>query len=111
MITPANKLMVSAMEGLFFFNPEEIIRLEASSNYTQIFFTNRRPLLLAKVLKDFSGVLEPLGFLRTHRSHLVNRRHILQVDATGNIIMLDASKAEISRRKKNEVLKTLRVVV
>ncbi len=110
MITPVNKLMVSTLEGLFFFNPDDIIRLEASSNYTRIFFTNRRPLLLARVLKDFTGFLEPLGFLRTHRSHLVNRRHIFHIDTVGNIIMHDASKAEISRRKKSEVLKSLRYI-
>jgi two-component system LytT family response regulator len=62
MISPVKKLRVSTLEGLFFFNLEEIIRLEASSNYTQIYFTNRRPMLLARVLKDFTGLLEPLGF-------------------------------------------------
>ena len=102
-----NKLTVNSSEGIFFFSTDDIIRLEASSNYTQIFFTNRRPLLLAKVLKDFAGILEPLGFLRTHRSHLVNKRQILQIDNTGNILMHDASRAEISRRKKSEVLRTL----
>lgn len=107
MITPINKLMVSTLEGLFFFNPDDIIRLEASSNYTRIFFTNRCPLTLARVLKDFTGILEPLGFLRTHRSHLVNRQHISSIDMAGNILMYDTSKAEISRRKKSGVLKTL----
>ena len=110
MLTPVNKLMVSTLEGLFFLSPDDIIRLEASSNYTHIFFTNRKPLLLSRVLKDFTGILEPLGFLRTHRSHLVNRQHISSIDAGGHIIMYDASRAEISRRKKSEVLKCLRYV-
>src|SRR5215212_8960755 len=102
------QISVATIHGCFFFNTEEIIRLEASSNYTNIFFTNRKKLLTARILKDYETILEPFGFLRTHRSHLVNRKYIRFVDGKGNITMQDTSVAEISRRKKNEVLKALK---
>ena len=93
--------------GLYFFSPEQIIRLEALSNYTCIHFVGHRPILMAKVLREYEKMLEPYGFIRTHRSHLVNRQHITQVDAQGRIIMNDSSRAEISRRKKREVIQSL----
>lgn len=65
-------------------------------------------MLTAKVLKDYEEILEPLGFLRTHRSHLVNIKHVLFVDAKGKIFMQDQSRAEISRRKRSEVMRALR---
>lgn len=95
-------------EGKYFFSPEEIVRLEASSNYTKIYFSNKTKMITAKVLKEFVSLLEPLGFVRTHRTHLVNRKHILCVTPSGSIIMKDASVAEISRRMKSGVMKVLK---
>lgn len=103
-----NQLTIATTAGHFFFNPEEIIRLEACSNYTNIYFTNKKKMLTCKVLKDLAAVLEPMGFVRTHRTHLVNKQHIAFVSNNGNIIMKDESIAEISRRMKSNVMKVLK---
>ena len=101
------KLAFMTAKGTYFFAPEEIVRMEASSNYTNIYFTNHKPILAAKVLKDYEEILEPYGFVRTHRSHLVNKKYIMCVDTAGNIVMKDTSKAEISRRRKSAVMRVL----
>lgn len=103
-----SKITVSTTEGLHFFNLEDIIRLEASSNYTHIYFTNHKKILTAKVLKDYACALEPMGFLRVHRTHLVNRQHIAFVGNNGSIVMKDMSTAEISRRMKTGVMRALK---
>ena len=90
-----------------FFSPEQIVRLQAQSNYTKVFPAEGRPFLMSKVLKDLEAILLPFGFVRTHRSHLINRRYIQKVSRNGFIIMHDCSKAEISKRKKKETLKEL----
>jgi two-component system, LytTR family, response regulator len=105
-----NNITLSVTEGVLKFNPSDIIRMEASSNYTFIYFLNRRPLLVAKVLKDLESMLASFGFIRTHRSHLVNKAHVAQVDENGLIIMRDESRAEISRRKKTDVKRKLILV-
>lgn len=99
-----SRLTVSTVEGLYFFNADEIIRLEARSNYTYIYFTNRKPMLIAKVLGEYEDQLSTVGFVRTHRSHLINRQYITFIDGNGNIVMGDNSRVEISRRKKKEVM-------
>jgi two-component system, LytTR family, response regulator len=104
----SSKIALNTLNGTFFLDPGDIVRLEASSNYTNIFFTNKKKMLASKVLKDFVLLLEPFGFIRTHRSHLVNRQHILLVDHSGNIVMQDLSTAEISRRRKSDIMKTLK---
>jgi two-component system LytT family response regulator len=103
----ASPIIIATSEGRYFFNPEEIVRLEASSNYTNIYFSNKKKMITAKVLKEFELMLEPFGFVRTHRTHLVNRQHILCVTPDNNIIMRDSSVAGISRRMKSSVLRTL----
>ncbi|HEV7781155.1 MAG TPA: LytTR family DNA-binding domain-containing protein [Chitinophagaceae bacterium] len=107
---PQNIIALATGKGTCFFTPGEIVRLEASSNYTNIFFRDRTQLLSAKVLKEFVKLLEPFGFIRTHRSHLVNRQHILYVDLHGNVVMQDHSMAEVSRRKKSDVMKELKTI-
>lgn len=104
---PATITLVTA-EGNYFFSPDEIVRLEASSNYTKIFFSNQSKMIIAKVLKEFAEMLQPFGFVRTHRTHLINRQHILCITREGHIIMKDASVAEISRRMKSGVMKVLK---
>jgi two-component system, LytTR family, response regulator len=102
------KLPLSTSEGLYFFSPRQIIRLEAKSNYTSFYFRDHKPIMSARVLKDYARQLEPFGFIRTHRSHLVNKSYIHFVDKGGNIVMEDRFRAEISRRKKKKVMNALK---
>lgn len=102
-----NMLRLGTSEGIYYLRPDEIIRLQASSNYTNIYFSNKKMMVSSRVLKDFVQLLSPFGFIRTHRTHLVNRQHILCIAPGGTIIMKDASVAGISRRMRSRVLKTL----
>ena len=88
-------------------NPDQIIRLEASSNYTYMHFTDRPPMLMAKVLGKYEALLRPYGFIRTHRSHLINQAHIGRIVSGDRLQMVDAFVAEISRRKRSEVKRCL----
>ena len=109
-INNPDKLRLQTKRGKEFFLPGQIIRLEAQSNYTKIYFADHYSLLTAKVLKEFEPLLTPLGFVRTHRSHLVNKQYIWRVCNNGTIIMNDSSVAEISKRRKAAVLKALQVL-
>lgn len=89
-------------------SPEDIIRLEADSNYTYIHIRGRqRPLLMAKVLRLYEAELEPYGFIRIHRAHLINPRYVRGLSPSGHIIMEDESQPEISRRRRKTVVNTL----
>lgn len=100
-------LKLSVTEGVFTIVLSDIIRLKASSNYTLIYFTNRRPLVIARVLKQFEDILSSYGFIRIHRTHLINRRYISTVGRNGQIVMTDDSVTGVSRRLKQQVMKQL----
>jgi two-component system LytT family response regulator len=106
--TLSQKIPLVTAKGIYFFAPEDIIRLEAKSNYTNFYFKNHKPILSAKVLKQYEEQLLPFGFIRTHRSHLVNKQHILFADTNGNLVMEGDSTAEISRRLKKTVMCALK---
>lgn len=101
------KLIVAVTEGVYHLPLQQIVRLKACSNYTEIFLSNKKKIVTAKVLKLFASQLEPMGFIRTHRAHLINREHIRFVHTSGVIKMNDDSIAEVSKRKKQAALKAI----
>jgi two-component system LytT family response regulator len=93
---------------MHFFHTYDIIRLEAQSNYTKIFLQNNKSILASKTLKDYEEILLDHGFIRTHKSHLVNHIHIVNYMSDGILTMIDDSKVEISRRRQHEVIELLK---
>lgn len=103
-----NKLLrLTLTEGVFFLPLQDIIRLEARSNYTWIYCRHRRPLLAAMVLKQFEAGLLPFGLLRTHRWHLVNRQHIAGILRQDSVKMAFGDIISISKRKRAAVVQAL----
>jgi two-component system, LytTR family, response regulator len=102
------KLALSTMEGVHFFKPEQIIRLDGENNYTRFFFTDQRPLLVSRTLKEYEEILNEHNFLRVHKSHLVNKAFVKHIDKEGLLWLTDGSHIAVSRRKKEEVLRELR---
>ena len=47
----------------------------------------------AKVLQEFENLLKPLGFVRIHRSHLVNQKHVTAIDDAGRVWLSDQTSA------------------
>ena len=80
-------------------DPAKIIRLESMSNYTKVYFSDQVPIVMAKVLHAYEDELRPYGFVRIHRSHLVNLNHVKNVDEQGYVQMEDTSRLKFSRRK------------
>lgn len=107
--TSLNKIAISSMDGLLFFNINDIVHLEASNNYTTIYFMNRPKLLASKTLKDFEDLLPPDIFFRTHHSHLINLNYIkryIKGDG-GQIEMQNGNYIDVSRRKKEDFLRAM----
>lgn len=102
------KLAVPTSEGTFFYFPDEIVRMEGESNYTRLHFTNKKPLLVSKTLKDYEELMKEHGFIRIHKSHIINKKHVINYTSDGFLVMADNSKVEISRRRKEEVLDVLK---
>src|SRR5215204_6206921 len=103
----AFKLAVSTSDGVFFFDPKEIIRLEGESNYTRFYFANQKPVLVSKTMKEYEDILNEHDFIRVHKSHLVNKKFAKHLDREGLLWLTDGSHIVVSRRKKEEVLKEL----
>lgn len=102
------RLAIPTTEGVFFFHPDEIIRCDAERSYTKFFLTGGKTFLASKPLREYEELLQENGFLRVHKSHLVNARHVLRYLPTGFLMMNDESKVEVARRRKAEIESVLR---
>ena len=104
-----NKLAIPTLEGLCFYNISDLIHLEASSNYTNLFFTDGKKVLASKTLKDFEELLPEDTFFRPHHSHIIILKFIskyIKGDG-GQIQLTNGSMIDVSRRKKEEFLRVI----
>jgi two-component system, LytTR family, response regulator len=102
------KLALPTLQGTFFYKPEDIIRLQGEGNYTKFFFADKSSLLTSYTIKNYENILFNYGFMRVHKSHLINKAHIVNYKADGLLTMTDASRVEISRRRKEEIMELLK---
>ncbi len=83
------KLALPTTQGTFFYKPEDIIRLEGESNYTKFFFADKTTLLTSHTMKDYEEILISHGFIRVHKSHLINKAHVINYTTDGILTMTD----------------------
>lgn len=95
------QFFIPTNKGIKVVMPENIVRIEANSNYCKIYFDNEVPLTVAKVLKWFEEKLPEDCFYRIHRGHIVNRRFITNVSANKLLTLMNGEQLQISKRKKS----------
>ena len=108
--TEAQHRLLRFLDGrkIILMTSDQIVRMEANNNYTLVYFTDRPPVMMAKVLRAYDRLLFQHGFVRTHRSHLVNLLHVDSLDEKGIVHMCDSSRVETSRRKRSHFRRNLK---
>ncbi len=70
-------LILKLSDGKYIIHTNDIICLQASSNYTKLFLKgNRKFIMAAKTLKYFQALLPAGNFVRVHSSYLININHV-----------------------------------
>ncbi len=100
------KIAVPVNDGLHFISIGNIIRMEASGSYTQIFCTDNTSVLSSKSLKEYEDILPTQTFFRVHHSHIINLSFIRQYHRGdgGYVTMTDGSAVDIAKRKRKDFL-------
>ena len=108
---PANpKIGLPTGERVEFVEVKTIIRCQGESNYTHIYFADRKPLLTAKSLIEFEELLAEYNFIRVHKTHLVNLNQVTSFTKNdgGVLFLSNGDSVAISRRRKEFVLEQLK---
>jgi len=95
-------ISVKTAQQTYFVPIKDIIRLEADGSYTSI-ITEDSKILASKNLKFYEKILPKDSFIRTHQSHLVNKKCIKSIDKDGKLKLSNNDLVPISFRKKSMV--------
>lgn len=104
-----NQVALPTMEGLQLVPLDSIISCASNSNYTIISLKDKLKITVSRTLKEIEEMLEDYMFMRVHHSYLVNLNEIRKYikGEGGNLIMSDGSSVDVSRSKKELLLKRL----
>ena len=107
--TLPNRIALPTMEGLQMIPISNILFCTSSSNYTILTLKDNQKLTISRTLKEIAEMLEEHPFLRVHHSYLVNLNEIKKYirGEGGSLLMSDGSTIDVSRSKKDQLLKQL----
>jgi two-component system LytT family response regulator len=102
------KIKVPTLHGFTLADIDDIIRCEATDNYTVLFFNKEAPKTVSRTLATYEEELKEYGFVRIHHKHLINIRQVSEYNkgksGGGYVVMKDKVVLEVSVRKKDQLL-------
>jgi len=104
-----NKIAIPTMEGLQMVTVDHIIHCASDSNYSILSLKNQQKVIASRTLKEIEELLEEYSFLRVHHSNLVNLNEVHKYvkGEGGYLVMSDGSSINVSRSRKEGLLKKL----
>jgi two-component system LytT family response regulator len=101
----SGNIVLSSQENSRIVRIDEIVRCEARDNYTLFNLLGGEVILVTKTLKEYDELLSEYGFVRVHKSHLINSSYIQKYIKSDKsyLVTIDNSQVPVSLRKKKEV--------
>ena len=85
--------------------PREVLGVRSCGNYVEFLLADGRRPLMRTTLAGLEAGLSVLGFVRTHRSWLVNAAHVVEIEAEGSgdygLKLGDGTQVPLSRRYRH----------
>lgn len=97
------QLILPTLQGFDVVKTEDIVRLQADGNFTQVYLDDGSKKMVCRFLKHFDDLLES-PFVRVHRSHIVNTTFVKSYHKNGEIILKDGAEIEVSGTYKEQFL-------
>ncbi|MBC8884266.1 LytTR family transcriptional regulator [Flavobacterium piscinae] len=96
-----------ALDSIKLVRLNEVVYLEASGPYTDVYLDNQEKITVTKHLKDFENKLEETGFFRVHNSFIINTLKINKiVKKDGLTVEMNSKKSIVlSTRRKEDFLR------
>jgi DNA-binding LytR/AlgR family response regulator len=103
---PSAKIAIKTKAGIVFVRPSDLMAAKAQGNYVLLQQMNSTHLLREQI-SVLAEQLEPYGFMRIHRSALINSAYVEamvpQVSGEYSIRMKNGEKYNVARSYRNQV--------
>lgn len=103
-----HKIAVPTAEGFELIPADQVVRCEANDNYSHLFTKNKNKIIACRTLKEMEEQLQDFSFfVRVHHSYLVNMNEVIKYvrGEGGYLVMSDGSTVNVSRSRKEALLK------
>jgi two-component system LytT family response regulator len=100
------KIALPCSDGFVFVEINDIVRCQAEKSYTLIIMKDGSEILPSRNLGEYESILDDYGFIRVHRSHLINKNYIKRFirGKISTLLMEDGTNIPISNSKKDQLL-------
>ena len=104
------KLCIPSVKGFQVVELDDILYAEAAGNYTNFHLTNQQAICTSKPIHEYEELLNDAGFIRIHKSNLVNLLHVKEYlkGEGGSVILSNGKEVEVARRKKDVFLNRMK---
>jgi len=106
----SQKIALPTLQQTHYVHVADIVRCEASNNYTTFYLKNSSTIMVSKTIKEYVELLAPYNFRRSHQSHLVNLDYVkslLKKDG-GTLLLEDETIIPISRQNFAHITASLK---
>ena len=99
------KITLNTDGKLLFLENDDILYAESDGNYSTLFLSDGRKIVLTKKLKEVDEILPQKSFFRIHNSYIINLEKVKEFLKTDGYVVLESNdKIPVSRKKKSEFL-------
>lgn len=99
------KITLNTDGKLLFLGNEDILYAESDGNYSTLFLTDGRKIVMTKKLKEVDELLPGDTFFRIHNSYIINLDKVKEYLKTDGYVILESNhKIPVSRKKKSDFL-------
>lgn len=111
--TSFKKLALPTGEGLYFVALDDIVRCEAQGSYSMFFLKNGEKVMVSRILKTYTDILETLHFFRIRRSQLINLNQIKKFgrQKSPTVTLNDGTVLSLSLARKDEFLQKIKRLI
>ncbi|HEY1039758.1 MAG TPA: LytTR family DNA-binding domain-containing protein [Bacteroidia bacterium] len=100
------KIVLPLQDGFEVVSMQDIIHCVAHDNFTDFYFVSKQKMMICRTLKFYEELLSESGFLRVHKSHLINLDHVVKYTRGkgGQVTMSNNDVIDVSPNKKDELM-------
>ncbi|GGE07619.1 MULTISPECIES: LytR/AlgR family response regulator transcription factor [Sphingobacterium] len=104
-----SRIALPTAEGIHLVRKDDILRIEAMSNYSIFYLNNLSKIIVSRTLKEFEMLLENTQLFRVNRSVIVNLDYVVKYrkGEGGTVELEDGSEIEVSPNKKKQLMDRL----
>lgn len=103
------KIVVKTLDNIYLLEAGHITHLESDGSYTKIFTTDQGEIMTSRPMKEYEEMLVGYGFLRIHRSFLINLAHVKRLEKGdgGFVVLTEGHKIPVASRKRDVIINLL----